>query len=43
MTTKIFSLFKEFIKENGYDQIKLLSSIKLMIKHNVMNLPIKIS
>ena len=29
--------------QNGHDQMKLLSSIKLMIKFNVLNLPTKIS
>ena len=41
--TKQFPPFEEFTIENGYDQMKLLSSMKLMIKCNVMNLPTKIS
>ena len=41
--TKQFLCFEEFAIDDSHDQIKLLSSIKLMIKCQVMNLPTKIS
>ena len=43
LITKQFPPFEEFTIENGHDQTKSLSSMKLMIKCNIMNLPTKIS
>ena len=41
--TQQFPPFKDFTKENGYDRMKLLSSMKMMIKCKVLNLPTKVT